>query len=230
MDIILTRVPEMKNIVVAAAFMFTASTAIAADTVYVVPQEPVVNGQVFSWTGFTAGVQGGYAWDNQDLSGIAATPLGADFNGGILGGFAGYNYQLGNNWVLGVEGDLEGNWGDGNLTILAPDRFEYGMDWQGSVRARAGYAFDRALVYGTAGWAVGRGYLVVPGFPKEKETFNGYTVGAGVDYAFTDLIFGRIEYRYTDFGDKNYDFGALGPLLNGDIDQHAVRVGLGVKF
>ncbi|MES5099305.1 outer membrane protein [Agrobacterium sp. BA1120] len=222
----------MRKIVIAAAFILTASTAMAADAVYEAPQAPVaISGQAFSWTGFTAGVQGGYAWDNQDISGIiAGTPLEANFNGGVLGAFAGYNHQLSNNWVLGVEGDFDGNWGDGTLTILAPDRYEYGLDWQGSVRGRVGYAFDRALVYGTAGWAVGRGYLVTPGFPKNKETFNGYTVGAGVDYAFTDMIFGRIEYRYTDFGDKNYDYGALGPLLNGDIDQHAVRVGLGVKF
>ncbi|WP_320198179.1 outer membrane protein [Agrobacterium sp. rho-13.3] len=222
----------MKKIIIAAAFIFTASTASAADAVYEAPQAPVAGDvTTFSWTGFTAGVQGGYAWDKQDLTGIApAGALDANFDGGILGGFAGYNYQLGNNWVVGVEGDFDGNWGDGSLTILAPDKYEYGMDWQGSVRARAGYAFDRALVYGTAGWAIGRGYLVVPGFDKQKESFNGYTVGAGVDYAFTDLIFGRVEYRYTNFGDKNYDFGSLGPLLNGDIDQHAVRVGLGVKF
>ena len=104
----------------------------------------------------------------------------------------------------------------------------YGLDWQGSVRGRVGYAFDRALVYGTAGWAYARGFAEVPGF-SEKETFNGYTVGVGVDYAFTDMMFGRIEYRYTDFGDKDFDIG-VGSPLNSDVDQHAIRVGLGVKF
>lgn len=223
----------MQKILLAALFAFTASTAIAADAVYDVPQTPVAAAPAFSWTGFTAGVQGGYAWDNQDILGILVPSgtVNGDFDGGILGGFAGFNYQLSNNWVFGIEGDFEGNWGDGTYTVSPPSSFEYGLDWQGSVRARAGYALDRALVYGTAGWAIGRGYMTVPGFEKEKENFNGFTVGAGVDYAFTDMIFGRVEYRYTNFGDKNYDFGGgLGPLLNSDIDQHALRVGLGIKF
>ena len=58
--------------------------------------------------------------------------------------------------------------------------------------------------------------------------FNGYTLGVGLDYAFTDLVFGRLEYRYTDFGDKDFNLG--GATLNSDVDQHAIRVGLGVKF
>ena len=107
-------------------------------------------------------------------------------------------------------------------------RDSYGFDWQGSVRGRVGYAFDRALVYGTAGWAYARGYAEVPGIADVKETFNGYTVGVGLDYAFTDMVFGRVEYRYTDFGDKDFNFG--GAAINADVDQHAIRVGLGVKF
>jgi outer membrane immunogenic protein len=52
-----------------------------------------------------------------------------------------------------------------------------------------------------------------------------------MDYAFTDMVFGRIEYRYTNFGDKNFDFtGVGGPVINSDLDQHAIRIGLGVKF
>lgn len=222
----------MKTIFLAAAVTLISSSVMAADAVSTVPQAPVaVETQAFSWTGFTAGVQGGYTWTDQEFLGILV-PSGTvdtNSNGGVLGGFAGFNYQLSNNIVLGVEGDFERNFGDGTYTVLAPDFYQFGMDWQGSVRGRVGYAFDRALVYGTAGWAVGRGYLDVPNFGKEKETFNGYTVGAGVDYAFTDMIFGRIEYRYTDFGDKNYDF-PVAPVLNSDITQQAVRVGLGVKF
>lgn len=45
-----------------------------------------------------------------------------------------------------------------------------------------------------------------------------------MDYAFTDNVFGRLEYRYNDYGDKDI-FG-----INTDFDQHTVKVGLGVKF
>jgi outer membrane immunogenic protein len=59
----------------------------------------------------------------------------------------------------------------------------------------------------------------------EEETYHGWTVGGGVDYAFTDKMFGRVEYRYNDFGNKD--------ILGLDFDlnpQHVVKVGLGVKF
>ncbi|GAK69304.1 hypothetical protein RRU01S_04_01260 [Agrobacterium rubi TR3 = NBRC 13261] len=221
----------MNKVITTAAFILAASTAMAADAVYEVPQAPIANdAPLFSWSGFTVGVQGGYGWNNQDVS-IPGSGLGdasADFDGAVLGGFVGYNHQFSNNWVVGLEADFDKNWGDDSVTLVAPVSLDYGFDWQGSVRGRVGYAFDRALFYGTAGWAYARGYAEVPGIIDEKETFNGYTVGVGLDYAFTDMVFGRVEYRYTDFGDKDFNFG--GGTLNSDIDQHAVRVGLGVKF
>lgn len=221
----------MKKLALSAAFILAASSAMAADAVYEVPAAPVaLETPLFNWTGFTAGVQGGYGWNNNDVD--FGGGFSADFDGGILGGFVGYNHQLDNNWVIGIEGDFEKNWGDDSLAIGGITAFNYGLDWQGSIRGRVGYAFDRALVYGTAGWAIGRGFLdVPPAGVGEKETFNGFTVGAGLDYAFTDMVFGRIEYRYTNFGDKNFDFtGVGGPVINSDLDQHAIRIGLGIKF
>lgn len=219
----------MKKILIAFAFALAASTASAADAVYEAPQAPMANDvPLFSWTGFNVGIQGGYAWNNQDLElvGLPLTFTG-DFDGGLAGAFVGYNYQFSNNWVAGIEGDFEKNWGDDTQTSFF-GQLDYGMDWQGSVRGRVGYAIDRALVYGTAGWAIGRGEVSAFGAGTQKETFNGYTVGVGVDYAFTDMVFGRVEYRYTNFGDKDFDFG--GTTINSDLDQHALRVGLGVKF
>jgi outer membrane immunogenic protein len=54
------------------------------------------------WTGFYIGGNGGGGW------GRSGSDLGGhmDTSGGVAGGTAGYNAQLGN-WVLGVEGDLD---------------------------------------------------------------------------------------------------------------------------
>lgn len=176
----------------------------------------------FVWTGGYVGLQGGGGWLNSDLS-VPGDSTSESLNGGIFGAFAGYNHQIGD-WVVGIEGDVSYNWNDETFTLFGADT-EVGTDVSGSVRGRIGYSLtERALLYGTAGWAVTRGFVDVEGLPKEKETFNGWTIGAGVDYAFTDSMFGRAEYRYNDYGDK--DVGGV----NVDLDQHQFTIGVGVKF
>lgn len=108
------------------------------------------------------------------------------------------------------------------------DTVKGGTDLGGSVRLRAGYAFDRTLIYATGGWATVRNYQkeYIEGVldDKFKDRLNGYTVGVGVEQAFTDNLFGRLEYRYNDFGNKVFLDDKL------DLQQHTVKAGLGVKF
>lgn len=216
----------MKTALLASALILTSTAAYSADVVYQEPVAPIVEAPIlFTWSGPYIGVQGGGGW--ADLSGDVAGQTGdASLNGGLVGGFIGYQHQLTNNFVLGIEGDLDYNWNDKNYTAGSATA-EFGTELAGSVRARAGYAVDRSLFYITGGWATTKGYGRVDtptqSF-REKENFNGWTVGAGIEHAFTDNLFGRVEYRYNDYGSKNYDFGKV------ELDQHTVKVGLGVKF
>jgi len=92
---------------VSAAMIALAGTASAADLVSEPPAAPVAEAApAFTWNGFYLGLQGGGAWGNGDFSGIGD----ANLNGGLVTGFAGYNWQLDNNIVLGVEGDASYNW------------------------------------------------------------------------------------------------------------------------
>ncbi|MBP1881901.1 outer membrane protein [Sinorhizobium mexicanum] len=200
-----------------------AGTSNAADLTEAPAPAPVVEAApTFVWTGGYVGLQGGGGWLNSDLS-VPGASASEDFNGGLLGAFAGYNYQQGD-WVLGIEGDVTYNWNDKTINALGANT-GVGTDVSGSVRGRVGYTLnEKALLYATGGWAVTRGFVDVPGAPKEKETFNGWTIGAGVDYGFTNNVFGRAEYRYNDFGDEDIDG------VNVDLDQHQFTVGVGVKF
>ena len=54
--------------------------------------------------------------------------------------------------------------------------------------------------------------------------FEGWRNGIDVDYACTNNIFARAEYRVKSYGDKE----VLG--IKADLDQHVVGVGIGVKF
>ncbi|MCK3777614.1 porin family protein [Ensifer sesbaniae] len=209
-------------VAIAAAAAFT-QTAMAADLAQPAEPPPVVETPpVFVWTGGYVGLQGGGGWLNGDFSAPGGS-ASEDFNGGFLGAFAGFNYQQGD-WVYGIEGDVNYNWNDKSVDVGGTSA-EVGTDVSGAIRGRVGYVLnDKALLYGAGGWTVTRGFVDVPGVSKEKETFNGWTIGAGVDYSFTDNVFGRAEYRYNDYGDK--DIGGV----NVDLDQHQFTVGVGVKF
>ena len=123
-----------------------------------------------------------------------------DPGGGFVGGAqAGYNYQFGM-FVAGAETDLQyaavGNKGASYGTIYYPGESD---GFFGTIRARAGVAFDRALVYGTGGFAYGGGSNPVNAsiytgtLPGTFRT--GWTAGGGVEYAVTERS-RRIELRH----------------------------------
>ena len=177
-------------------------------------------------------MQGGYVWTNLDVD-----PGGFeidDLNGGLFGGYVGYNWQYGA-WVFGAEGDFNGTVERPNLRRgIGPLAFstDIGTDWLASIRARAGYSFDRALIFATGGVAFTKasidttfaGGLTLSG----DETFTGWTLGGGVEYAFTDNWLGRLEYRYYDFPDKDLDgAGGLGDV---SLNTSTITAGIAYKF
>jgi outer membrane immunogenic protein len=71
------------------------------------------------------------------------------------------------------------------------------------VRGRIGFTFDRFLLFATGGFAWGDpsntyALLGAAPFAANGSNASGWTAGVGLDYALTDNLFGRIEYRYTD--------------------------------
>lgn len=182
---------------------------------------PEATAYAFSWTGTEFGVFGGGSRTSADFD-VLGTSFDGNQNGGRVGVFAGYQYQFTNGVVLGAEGDVSRTWNDKTYTGFGD---KVGTDWSGSARARVGYGFDRLLVYATGGWAVTRGHVDVPGFATEHKNFNGFTVGAGADYALTDNIFARAEYRFNDFKSAEIASGA-----DAKLKEHVLNIGLGMKF
>lgn len=202
-----------------------AGTVSASDIIPGSPSE--VATVTYDWAGTYAGLSSGYGWMDGYFVTSGYPPANDDLDGGIFGGFAGVNTQLDGNVVLGLEGDLDYN--TRNVTIASSfGTFAGGVDWQGSARVRLGYALDRLLIYTSAGWAAAHLEADFIGVAQATESFHGYTLGAGIDYAVTDRIFGRIDYRYNDFGSGKLDFGAA--AIDAELDQHSVKVGVGIKF
>ncbi len=206
----------MKKILLSSvALLGLATGAMAADLPSRRAPAPIVAAvPVFTWTGFYVGVNAGYGWNTNDTITIGGERFDLDDDGGFVGGAqAGYNYQIGS-FVVGLEGDIQyADFGNDRIVFANGDIVEFDNgDWFGTVRARAGVAFDRALIYATGGFAFADGA-------------TGWTVGGGLEYAFTDNLSAKIEGLYVNL-DQDDNF--LG--IDNDAEFGVVRAGLNFRF
>jgi outer membrane immunogenic protein len=165
-------------LLIAAAFAaLIASSAIAVAQQPRVYRRPVAYAPVASWTGFYAGVNGGYGWSQTEVDPIgtnlfcnpvgggcplaaaqvAAVPavLGTNPKGGLVGGQVGYNYQFGS-WVAGLEADLDWtNIAGSGVAVVGPVAIVVGIP---QTVAGAGTADERLRYFGTVRGRLG--YLI----------------------------------------------------------------------
>lgn len=243
----------MKKLCASVAFVVVGSGAFAASPDPVVLEPPVL-APLFSWAGGYIGAQAGYLDSDIDLSGVntASTPprtmSTSDLNAsGAVGGiFAGYNWQRSANLVYGVEAEINGTDADKSGAGVPSPGFGFirngiksEIDWNAALRGRVGYAMDRTLFYAAGGVAFADVNLDGtaaggPGTFSYSETLTGWTIGAGVEHAFTDNWVARLDYRYSDYGDDSFTFIAPG---SGDLHRfkldavtHEVKAGISYKF
>lgn len=133
--------------------------------------------------------------------------------------------------VAGAEAD----WQWANLT--GPFTMASTVKSYGSARGRLGYAMDHWLFFGTAGWACGTWSTsygsagAAPFFTNSASSHNGWTAGAGFEYAFTNNLLGRVEYRYTNLGTASYvDALSNSSELGNKLTISDIRAGLAFKF
>ena len=177
------------------------------------------------WTGFYAGLNLGGAWSsahtNNPFSGLSDSAEG----GFVLGGA-----QIGANWqwdslVFGVEADFDWT----GLQSSATDAKGYvntvSANWLSTITGRVGYALNQILVYGKGGIAftnesnnikIPPGVYIPPGAPGvdpvgstvgSQSIALGWTIGAGLEYAFDPHWSFRFEYDFADFSSHSFAFG-----------------------
>lgn len=195
----------------------------------------------YDFNGTYGGVQIGYGFgDTEQAFGsgpgfgapfIPSPSQEADFDGVVGGIHLGHNWANPSGWVWGIEGDFElsgqsgddgGNGGDIN-----------GVDgnWQASVRGRVGkLVTPTSLIYATAGLAFLDADLVKENAPADSDslTFTGWTAGAGLELDLGANMSGRVEYRYTDFGDDDGRVSFYG--VEASPEAHTIRVGVSFNF
>jgi outer membrane immunogenic protein len=192
----------------------------------------------FSWSGFYGGIEGGgeFARTHGDLNVAAAgaTPYSTRSNGGLAGGVVGYNQQIGS-LVLGVEANADGILGGSRTDLVNGVNVKTSSTYDADVRGRVGFALDRALLFAAGGVAFGNlntaysgGGLAAPATFDSQRV--GWTAGGGIDYAFTNNIVGRAEYRFTDLGSANFTNAASGVVDKTKGQSNAALLGIMYKF
>ena len=246
------RVSIFKTIAASAlAAMAVASAASAADLAARPYTKAPVMAPIYDWTGFYIGGNVGYSWgrssDTSTLTNGAGAVLfttgaGANMDGVIGGGQIGYNWQV-QNWVWGLEADIQGSDQKGRRDYLCPTgvctppfgviavfpgpavpvALDQKLEWFGTVRGRVGVlATPQVLFYATGGLAygevntsavIGAGAF---GF-NAHDTRVGYTVGAGVEGAIGGNWTAKLEYLYMDLGRTSGTFLTTIPALGGGV-------------
>jgi outer membrane immunogenic protein len=200
------------------------------------------------WTTESAALQG------EVVSRWSASQSIDDMN---YGAQIGYNFNAGGA-VIGVEADISVLNGDNvssrtqASTAFPTLSYTYGNTVDPkhaiSLKGKLGAPMGRTLFYVHGGWQwvradVGAEILSNGGYSKAgglTETFDGYTVGGGVEHKFSRNVSARLEYGYSDLGDATYATAyrpgstfvtpAYNETFTQDMRMHSVRLGLNFHF
>ncbi len=213
------------------------------------------------WSGFYLGLDAGYTWSNtpaikEIYSDTGAAGLGALAAAGALpnqanlnnagfagGGQVGYNYQFNNNFLLGVEADIQAFAGNSGSTYAVSTTAALtatkSTNYIGTARGRVGYLFTPTLlVYGTAGLAYGQGAMSLNYVGASKtpllatDSYSGspigWTAGGGVEWMFRPDWSVKAEYLYYDLGSATtpgavYNYTPKGGLPQTSTAQSSTR-------
>ena len=188
----------------------------------------------YNWSGFYLGLNAGGAFGINTMTASGGGGSASVKEPGFLGGAqVGANYKTGP-VVWGFEADYDASTQNKSLPAGILTGSTSQTPWFATLRGRVGMAFDRTLVYGTAGGAAGelRSIANIPaGTTSTTVTYGTWIAGAGVEYGITDNLSARVEYLYLD--KNNIATGVIGPpatQITTHLQDNLVRAGLNYRF
>lgn len=224
----------LKLIGIAVAGIALASSTAAADLL-VIDEVALDAAMAPAWDGAYVGLQVGAVAGTFDDT-YPPNPLASidgDLAGGTIGVYAGWNAQF-DAMVLGVDADLNYSTVQGSGQNPGGDALSADLIWTGAIRGRAGVAADDLLFYVAGGLAAANAALNINDIndiavASARDILIGWTVGAGVEMAFTENWVGRLDYRYSDYGSLDYTVDGVG---DGSValSTHAITLGVAYKF
>ncbi len=211
----------MKNVLRTTAALFAlATSALAGSPAPIASVSPAVAPAVeagVDWGGFYAGATYGTGVGGDMMYSPAVVPQFPSLEPGqSYGAFAGYNIQR-NNLVFGGELAYSAVNTPGFGPIGWPaETFDYFIDG----KARIGYAMNKVLVYGFAGYSASS-------FTDSTSTYpaSGLNYGAGVDFMLGSRYFMGAEYIA-----RNQVGGTSTPGLTRTTNIQEVQIRAGIRF
>jgi len=186
----------------------------------------------YSWSGLYIGLNAGYTSAKVTETASGGGTASSNLPGGIGGFQIGANYQTGA-LVLGFEADFDGTMTTKSVTGTGITGTAQ-IPWIGTLRGRVGYAFDRILLYVTAGGAATQlvSTVNVAGTTASTTfTHGGWTAGGGLEAAITEDLSARVEYLYLDTGNINVaQTGAPVVTVTGRVQDNLVRAGVNYRL
>jgi len=197
------------------AIALFGTPALAAD----MAAAPVVPPAVYNWTGFYLGGQGGGGLLSNTITNVTGGtnfPAGMVHNteygsGGLGGIYAGYNYQISNKFVVGIDGDYTWSGLRTSASSTSPTGFIVNdsdkAKWIATVTGRVGFAVNNWLLYVKGGWA-DAGFKgtetniaaafgnAVAAFGTNSTNRDGWIIGGGLEYGFFSHWSAKAEIDY----------------------------------
>src|SRR5579862_7404130 len=215
----------------------------------------------FSWSACYLGGHVGWGWSTTtfqdanassaliDSSGLGRT-ASVNSNGGIFGGQLGCDFQVGNNYVFGLQGsaagaDINSSAADPYYTAPFGATLQFKTQFLGDVSVRLGFDWDRVLWYIKGGGALAHNELGYTGTgallglnSSASITPLGGVAGVGIEWAFARNWSAFVEYDHYFFGTNSvtFSFPAFGgfPPFNSIVNVNqsidAVKGGVNLRF
>ncbi|TIP11441.1 outer membrane protein [Mesorhizobium sp.] len=187
----------------------------------------------YNWTGFYVG---GAAGAGASVHQIDVPPAGLEFNGlggeGVFGELnVGYDHDFGS-WVAGVMVDArysgmtsELKFPGGSINLDT----DYGFDVLGRVGMKVN---ESTLAYVLGGYSWQHFDLDAPAPLNADWGSSGFSVGGGLETAMSSNVTVGLEYRYSQFSEKDFssEFPIPDDFVTSTPSFHTVCIGAKYKF
>jgi outer membrane immunogenic protein len=243
----------VRKYLIAAVLLYGSSQIAIADSDQ---QLQSATASTHDWSGFYVGGHVGFggsdlngSYDDDGFSNVdfmidGGGPFKLTDDGLLAGIQVGYNQQSGN-FVYGLEGDvtfsnLRDYLNNGHST---PESVEFETNYLATIRARAGYAHENALFFGTFGVALTDTKFSANDDARISDPTQmgsvklndlGLVVGAGVEYAISEAWSVKAEGQYIWFNDRVNTYDITDDKDAGNFiklnDIWSVKVGVNYHF